>query len=141
MKTLNPLFKTIVVVTNQQGIGKGYFTVEDLNFTHGCMADLIKQNGGRIDKIYFCPNLASDNNSCRKPDIGMALEAKKDFPNIVFRKSIMVGDSITDMEFGRKVGMTTILIKDTLPTEEYHKVDFHFLSLKDFSDFLIAQKG
>lgn len=136
MKKLNSLFGIIVVVTNQQGIGKGYFTEDDLEFTHGCMLDIIRQNGGRIDKIYFCPNLVSDNNPCRKPATGMAHAAKKDFPLIDFSKSIIVGDSITDMEFGRTEGMKTVFISDKFPERESAKIDYHFSSLKEFTDFL-----
>jgi len=137
LKDLNSLFGTIVIVTNQQGIGRGIFTRGDLEFTHGCMLDVIQQSGGRIDKIYFCPALAADNDPCRKPNTGMALEAKKDFPHIDFKRSVIVGDSITDMEFGRQLGMITVFIRDAIPPGEEHKVDYHFRSLKQFADFAI----
>lgn len=138
MKVFNHLFATIVVVTNQQGIGKGVFTENDLNFTHGCMQDIVQQNGGRIDKVYFCPALAGDNNPCRKPNTGMGLQAKKDFPTIDFGKSIIVGDSITDMQFGKSLRMKTVYIspKTSLSSEENTLVDLQVNSLKQFADFI-----
>jgi D-glycero-D-manno-heptose 1,7-bisphosphate phosphatase len=142
MKMVNPLFATILVVTNQQGIGKGVFTENDLNFTHGCMQDIIEQNGGRIDEIYFCPALAADNNPCRKPNTGMGLQAKKDFPAIDFNKSIIVGDSITDMQFGKSLGMKTVYIsaKNPLSADEHALVDMQVNSLKQFADYISVSK-
>ncbi|MBL0047732.1 MAG: HAD family hydrolase [Bacteroidetes bacterium] len=103
-------FNRIVIVTNQQGIGKGLFTEAQLASVHQYMLTAIMNNGGRIDRIYFCPALASDNSDFRKPNTGMALQAKRDFPEIDFTKSLMVGDSISDMEFGKKLGMKTVFI-------------------------------
>jgi HAD superfamily hydrolase (TIGR01662 family) len=87
--------------------------------------------GGRIDKVYFSPYLAKENHPTRKPNTGMALLAQKDFTQINFTKSIIVGDSISDMEFGRKVGMKTIFISNEKidnPT-----IDYTFKSLLEFS--------
>ncbi len=111
------LFGRIVVVTNQQGIGKGLMTHTDLKIVHDYMDEEIKRIGGRVDKIYYCPELAAANAPCRKPNIGMAEEAKKDFPEIDFEKSIMVGDSVSDIEMGVKAGMFTIFISTGAKTE------------------------
>lgn len=104
------IFKTIVVVTNQQGVGKGLMTESDLNKIHENMIVSIEQKGGRIDKVYFCPKLKAEHPNCRKPLPFMGLNAKKDFPDIDFSRSIMVGDSISDMEFGEALGMTNVYI-------------------------------
>jgi len=70
--------------------------------------------GGRIDKIYFCPD--QDNASpCRKPQPGMALAAQQDFPDIDFTRSVMVGNTLSDMEFGKQLGMSTVFIPSTKP--------------------------
>ena len=103
-------FKYIFIVTNQQGVGKGEMTIADLNNIHDFMLNKINAAGGRIDAIYFCPALKDSGDNCRKPEIGMALQAKKDFPGVDFSKSIMIGDSISDMAFGKKAGMETIFI-------------------------------
>ena len=110
LKKFSHQFKHIVIVTNQQGIGKGLFTEEELAIVHKKMMEKIQDAGARIDKIYFCPALASDCSPYRKPATGMALQAQADFPDIDFTKSVMVGDSISDMEFGKSLGMTTVFI-------------------------------
>jgi histidinol-phosphate phosphatase family protein len=97
-------FKYIIIVTNQRGIGRGLMTEEDLTDIHRRMVAEISKNGGRIDRIYYCADVDVDNPD-RKPNIGMALKAKADFPDIDFSKSVMVGDSDSDMEFGIKSGM------------------------------------
>ncbi|MCS7189614.1 MAG: HAD family hydrolase [Bacteroidia bacterium] len=106
---LNGVFGHIIVVTNQRGVGRGLMSMEALRDIHHRMRLLIQANGGRIDAIYACTD-ADLNSPCRKPAIGMALEAKKDFPAIQFERSVMVGNSVSDMEFGRKLGMYNIWI-------------------------------
>ncbi len=107
---LSPKFDYIFIVTNQQGIGKGYFTVDDLAETHQYLLEKVQENGGRIDKIYFCPDLAKDNSPNRKPAPGMGLQAKADFPDIDFSQSIMLGDSVSDMEFGKALKLHTVFV-------------------------------
>jgi D-glycero-D-manno-heptose 1,7-bisphosphate phosphatase len=104
------LFGRILIVTNQQGINRKIMTEEQLTILHDYMLDLIKLSGGRIDKIYFAPQLATESGYYRKPGVGMGLHAKKDFPEIEFDKSIIVGDSETDIEFGTKLGMKTVML-------------------------------
>ena len=130
---LNKLFGRIVVVTNQQGIGKRLYRTEDLELIHKNMLYEITFYGGRIDKVYFSPYLSSDNHPTRKPAIGMALEAKRDFPEIDFSKSIILGDSLSDMEFGRKAGMKTIFISETPKNDSL--IDFNFKSLMAVVDY------
>jgi len=67
LKYLKPIFGKIVVVTNQQGIGKGLYTIEDLELIHKNMLYEIDYHGGRIDKVYFSPYLSSQNHPSRKP--------------------------------------------------------------------------
>ncbi|HWY11920.1 MAG TPA: HAD family hydrolase [Bacteroidia bacterium] len=131
MKILNGKFGHIVVVTNQQGIGKGFYRTEDLELIHKNMLYEISYLGGRIDKVYFSPYLDSLNHPTRKPGTGMALAAKKDFPEIDFTRSIIVGDSITDMGFGRATGMKTIFISPEKNNDD--KIDFNFPSLIEFA--------
>ena len=117
LKTFAEVFGTIVMVTNQRGIGKGLMTENDLASIHDNMLSTIKSSSGRIDKIYYCTAL---NNDCfeRKPNPGMAHLAKKDFPNIDFKKSIIIGNKLSDMQFGRNAGMYTIYVATTNPEVE-----------------------
>ena len=129
IRYLAGVFGRIIVVTNQQGIGKRLYRTEDLELIHKNMLYEIAYHGGRIDKVYFSPYLNSENHPTRKPGIGMALAAQKDFPEIDLRKSIVVGDSMSDMEFGRTAGMKTVFISEN--TTNDGKVDFNFSSLND----------
>lgn len=123
------LFKTIVIVTNQRGVGKGLMTENELNFIHDQMIKIINENFGRIDKIYYC--IEKDDFSIdRKPNIGMALKAKLDFPEIDFRKSIMLGDSITDIIFGSKLNMHCFLIGSLKDINNQYQT---YLNLLEFS--------
>lgn len=131
LKILNSIFGTIVVVTNQQGIGKGIYRTEDLELIHQNMLYEINYLGGRIDKVYFSPYLSSQNHPTRKPGIGMALAAKNDFPQIDFTKSVIVGDSMSDMAFGRNAGMKTVFISEEQKQDE--TIDFNFKSLIEFT--------
>ena len=90
----------------------------------------LKEQVPEIDHIYHAPHLASENHIMRKPNIGMALAAKKDFPEIDFQKSIMVGDSPSDIEFGKNNGMFTVFISDA---ENFASADMIFPSLFDFA--------
>lgn len=134
MKLFTDLFGKIVVVTNQQGIGKRVYTENDLNIIHHYMVDEIEKHGGKIDKVYFSPHLAADNHHWRKPNIGMAMQAKEDLKDIDLHKSIMVGDSMSDMEFGRKAGMITVFIHPEKITDD--KIDYCFESLSEVADLL-----
>ncbi len=133
LKTFNSIFGNIVVVTNQQGIGKGLYRTEDLELIHKNMLYEIAYHGGRIDKVYFSPYLQSQNHPSRKPGIGMALQAKSDYPAIDFKKSLMIGDSASDIEFGKKAGMKTVFISDSNALSE---ADFCFASLLETSKSL-----
>lgn len=108
LSSFSKIFGKIIMVTNQQGIGKGLMTEEQVNEIHQSMLKDIRENGGRVDAIYFCPDLKEKTENCRKPGIKMAERAKKQFPEIEFSKSIMVGDSSSDIEFGKNAGMFTV---------------------------------
>jgi D-glycero-alpha-D-manno-heptose 1-phosphate guanylyltransferase len=125
IKKLSCHFQRIIIVTNQQGIGKGIITQEQADKVNEFMVSEIEKHGGRIDKIYVCPDLAKSEPNCRKPDSQMAMLAKQDFPEIDFHRSIMIGDSISDMLFGINLGMKTILIT----TKEEEKVKNCFVEV------------
>lgn len=134
LKYLGTVFGRIVVVTNQQGIGKGLYRTEDLELIHQNMLYEIGFYGGRIDKVYFSPYLNAANHPTRKPGIGMALSAKSDFPDIDLNKSVVIGDSLSDMEFGRNAGMKTVYISEQPRQDE--RIDFNFSSLAEVVNFL-----
>jgi histidinol-phosphate phosphatase family domain/HAD-superfamily hydrolase, subfamily IIIA len=122
---LSSHFGRIIVVTNQQGIGKGLMEVSALEDIHQRLKQEITQQGGRLDAIYYCPDLANTNSTCRKPKPGMAWQAKSEFPGIDFHRSLMVGDSISDMAFAKQLEMKTVFIEGKLEEEEQSRL-MHF---------------
>ncbi len=111
IRVFNQKFGRIVIVTNQQGVGKGLMTPQQLAVVHAFMLAEIKRARGHVDGVYFCTDLASDPNNCRKPSTIMAENARLDFPEIDFSKSVMVGDSNSDIQFGKNCGMKTVYIQ------------------------------
>ena len=144
LAVLGNVFGTIVIVTNQQGIGKGIMTANELHLIHEKMLSAIQYAKGRIDRIYYCGALSSDPHNCRKPAPAMALQAQNDFPTIDFTRSVMVGDSISDIQFGQHVGMHNILIttkQEEAGQIEKMKLDINgrYPSLKHWVDTEILQ--
>ncbi|HNR09242.1 MAG TPA: HAD family hydrolase [Saprospiraceae bacterium] len=128
---LRPYFDRILVVTNQQGIGKGKMTEADLANIHRNMKKVIRKSGGHIDRVYHCPDLESRQANCRKPNPDMGKWAKADFPEIDFDRSVMVGDTDMDLLFGKNLGMTTILIAAS-PAGSKDLAEHSFRDLMDF---------
>jgi histidinol-phosphate phosphatase family protein len=133
-------FGRVVVVTNQRGVGKGMMTAEDLHGIHHRMVGEIVEAGGRIDGIYYCDSLVNDHPN-RKPNPGMAFEAQKDHPAIDLGRSVMVGNNISDMEFGRNAGMHTVFLRTTSPDQvlPHPAIDLAFNSLHDFAKALLSR--
>ena len=132
-------FDRIFIVTNQQGIGKGLMTVADLEAIHGGFLRDVESAGGRIDRIYFCPALKAEHSFMRKPSIGMALQARREFPDVVLRQSVMVGDTESDMLFGRRAGMKTVLVgpEPEIAHKIPHLVDYCYPTLLKYAQSLM----
>ena len=139
LSAFNSHFGRIVIVTNQQGIGKGLMTTADLETIHARMLSEVEQAGGRIDRFYHCPHLVAENARCRKPDIGMAEQAKEDFPQIDWTRSVLIGDSESDMEMARRCGMKRVFLareSSRLPLGKEWGVDRSFVLLSEVAEAL-----
>ncbi|HPD34379.1 MAG TPA: HAD-IIIA family hydrolase, partial [Candidatus Kapabacteria bacterium] len=117
-----------ILISNQQGIGKGLMTLNDLEKIHNYMQnELEKKTNYKLDDIFICTSLASENDYRRKPNPGMILEAIEKYdidPNLSF----MVGDSLSDVEAGKRAGVKTIFIGD-----DYNiKANFNFVNIMEF---------
>jgi histidinol-phosphate phosphatase family protein len=134
MALLAQRFSRIVIVTNQKGVGRELMTLADLQQIHHHMQQEIHRTGGRIDRIYFCSDLDNDSIN-RKPNPGMAFQAKADFPEIDFSKSIVVGNRTSDMEFGRNAGLYTVFVASTHPETPFPdpRIDLRFDNLLGFA--------
>lgn len=132
------LFGKLFIVTNQQGIGKGQMLESDLENIHEKMNQEIRYHGGNINKIYHSPYKEEEKSVFRKPNIGLARKAKIDFPGIEFNKSIMAGDSISDMQFGKNAGMITVFINSDQNVIDENKdlIDHTFPDLISFAESL-----
>ena len=133
--SLKKIFKRIIVVTNQQGVGKELMNAEQLHSVHQHMLNDVQVAGGRIDAIYYAEGLRYIDSFNRKPAEGMFLQAKNEFPDI--ETSFMVGDTFSDMLFGHRLGLHTVLISEKgIQRGNYrHLIDYHFNDLAGFADF------
>lgn len=97
------------VVTNQRGVALGRMSSTDLDAIHERLRRLLSAEGAFLDAIYACPHQigACD---CRKPDPGMLLKAQREHPGLDFARAAIVGDSLNDVQAGRRVGAMTVMI-------------------------------
>jgi D-glycero-D-manno-heptose 1,7-bisphosphate phosphatase len=109
---LSSVFQRVIIITNQQGISKGIMSVSELNELHIKMLERVEESGGRIDKIYYCPHLKETNCMCRKPKPGMIERAIIDYPNIIIKKSYLIGDSESDIEAGKAMNLKTFKVNN-----------------------------
>lgn len=137
------LFDTIVVVTNQQGIGKGLMSEQDFADISAYMKSEIEKAGGKLDFVFHAPQLKSAHSIDRKPAIGMGLKARKRFRCLNFKDSIMVGDSVSDLVFGKRLKMHTVHLSPTpdAAREHYRRIDYRFDNLLDFAKFIEDEKN
>jgi D-glycero-D-manno-heptose 1,7-bisphosphate phosphatase len=127
-------FGQIIVVTNQQCIAKGIITSEQLEDIHSHMKNEIERYGGKIELIFVASEKKGESPFHRKPYPTMALFAKEKIPSINFNKSVMVGDTDSDIEFGKKLGMKTVLILSKEVTKS--TPDISIQNLGELCDYL-----
>jgi D-glycero-alpha-D-manno-heptose 1-phosphate guanylyltransferase len=138
IRSLTWKFERVIVISNQRGVGKGLMTEKALLDIHKKMVYNIGNFGGKYSpKVYYC-TAVDPKHFFRKPNPGMALQAKKDFPSIDFSKSIIVGNKKSDMQFGRNAGMYTVYLPTTHPDQTLPNadIDLAFDSLADFAKAL-----
>ncbi|MFH1798921.1 MAG: HAD family hydrolase [Candidatus Omnitrophota bacterium] len=110
IKTLTEAGYKIIIISNQQGVGKGYFSRADLDEITVKLKDTIKQAGGEISDVYYCTHLKEEKCGCRKPNSGLFQIAKKELGIESLSGKFFIGDTESDMCSGKKVGMGTILV-------------------------------
>lgn len=99
----------LVIITNQSGVGRGYFTLKRLAEVHAAFRSKLQKAGVRLDGIYFCPHLPDAGCSCRKPQPGLPRRAARDL-NLDLKRAFMVGDQKRDIELGKRIGAEPILV-------------------------------
>jgi D-glycero-D-manno-heptose 1,7-bisphosphate phosphatase len=117
---------------------KGLVTHQEVQSLFVHIQNTLAPLGGSIDAFYYCPHLAVVHCLCRKPRIGMALQARIDFPGIDYTKAVIVGDRATDIEFGKKLGMKTVFVTNNEPLlpKQIPPADIICTNLPEFAQIL-----
>lgn len=138
---LNRAGVKVVVVTNQSGVGRGYFTEEFVRQTHEVLQTHLAQRGAHIDAYYFCPHAPGVDCDCRKPKVGMFEQAARDFQLPL--RGVMVGDRMSDLKAGENAGLLRVLVKTGLGAqtlaENKHHADFVAEDLSAAVDWILQK--
>lgn len=111
LRLLTDLGLRVVVVTNQRGIALGRMRLEAVEDIHARMGRELAGAGATVDGFYLCPH-DKDVCDCRKPGVGLFEQARHDFPEIEFGRSVMIGNTWIDMEAGRRAGARTVFVDE-----------------------------
>jgi D,D-heptose 1,7-bisphosphate phosphatase len=111
----------VVVITNQSGIARGYFTESTLNEINDFIKSELEKDHGKIDAVYYCPHHPDEGCDCRKPKIGMIEKAKEDL-DIDLENSYLIGDKVTDVQTGVNAKLKSILLLTGYGREEKEKL-------------------
>jgi D-glycero-D-manno-heptose 1,7-bisphosphate phosphatase len=101
---------TVILVTNQRGIALGLYTHAQLEHIHANLQRHLARQGARLDAIYYCPHNHGECH-CRKPDVGLFEQAMQQFPQANAHNSVVIGDSLSDIRAGQRLGMKTVFIQ------------------------------
>lgn len=110
IRRLNESGYPVIVVTNQSGVGRGYFPESLVQSVHELMIQRLAEQGARLDGIYYCPHVSTDNCDCRKPKIGMLTRAAKEH-DLDLQRSFVVGDRYGDVQLARRAGCCSIFVR------------------------------
>ncbi len=146
IKKLNDAGIPVIVVTNQSGIARGYFTPEKLEEIHSHMKEALAVRGARVDDIFFCPHMPNAGCPCRKPAPGMLLQAR-DKHNIDLQRSFVIGDRMMDVELAHAVNASGVLVPE--PGDQYRvddeiaksncKPDFRATTFSEAADWVLKK--
>ena len=109
IRLLNEARVPVILVTNQAGVGRGYFPEARVREIHQELASRLAAHGAHLDAIYYCPHHPHDGCACRKPNPGMLVRAAEEH-GIDLRASFIVGDKVSDLDAGRRAGCGTVLV-------------------------------
>ncbi len=138
----------LIIVTNQAGVAKGFFTVDDLDRVNKRLIKVYETNGIAIDDLYFCPHHENGTVepynircSCRKPNTEMVAKGVEKF-DIDINKSFMVGDKDSDILLAKNSGLRSFYIKNSMYEHDENIIpDFYVSDLKEASDIIIKLQG
>lgn len=143
---LNRAGLRVLVVSNQRGIALGLHSAADVLEIHARLEEVLRGAGAHLDGFYFCPHDKGECN-CRKPGPGLFEQAVKQFPAVRAESSVMVGDSLSDIEFGRRLGMATVFLRGDPKRRKdgadaaAELADVEFDSLTEAVEWVLERKG
>jgi D-glycero-D-manno-heptose 1,7-bisphosphate phosphatase len=125
----------IIIITNQSGIGRGYYTKEDFNKLTSWMVNELKKDGINILRVYFCPHTPQDNCECRKPKIGMITQALSEF-EIDLQNSWLVGDKDSDIICANNANISNTIQVKSGHSFEKSRAKYVLNSLADIKEVI-----
>ncbi len=130
----------IAVITNQSGIGRGYFDMQRVDAIHERIRELLAAHDARIDAFYVCPHVPEEGCACRKPGIALIEDAVRQH-TIDLSRSVIIGDKECDIDCGRNAGMTAVLVRTgyggSLETQIGARADFVAANLSEAADWIL----
>jgi len=138
IKQLNRHGFKVIVITNQSGVARGYFTEKELAEIHRYMQAELLKAGARIDAVYYCPHHPDENCDCRKPQPKMILQAVHEY-NIDTGLSYMIGDDPKDVAAGKNAGCKTILLTGEQSGYGQTAADYEAANLLEAAKWIISQ--
>jgi histidinol-phosphate phosphatase family protein len=146
IRLLNEAGILAIVISNQAGIGRGYFSATTVEAIHKRLAERLAKRGAHYDAVYYCPHHPRDECDCRKPKAGMLVQAAREH-GIDMRRAFIVGDKASDLEAGQQVGCRTVLVLTGYGEQAreifnyYHfRPDYISTDLRDAVQWILAQK-
>ncbi len=145
IRKLNQTGWKVVLVTNQSGVARGYFTESFVREAHALLEQMLRTEGAKLDGIYYCPHHPTAGTSpyttecdCRKPGTGMIDRAVKDLA-IDIQKSYVVGDKWSDVELGQRAGALTSLVRSGFAHDAEGNVRPGYLADPDYTAHTITE--
>jgi len=129
----------LVVITNQSGVGRGLFSLEQLQAMNVRLMRMVEDIGARIERIYCCPHRPEENCACRKPGTLLLQQAAAEL-NFHPARAVVIGDNPSDIEFGHRVGALTMLVaaQERLDANPSIRPDHVVRDLRDAASVLLA---
>lgn len=127
----------IIIITNQSGIGRGFYTEDAFETLNRWLLKTLKEKGIRIDRIYHCPHAPDESCPCRKPEIGMPMQAVKDF-GISLNSSWLIGDDPKDVIMGRTANVKTIKLGAKMPSSLKLQPNYYAKNLLEAANIILS---
>ena len=137
IKDLRVLGYKIIVVSNQSGIGRGILTEKMVKEVNDSFIRQLKDRGAPIDALYYCPHHPDDGCVCRKPETGMIRRAVAEH-KLDLKEAVVIGDKLSDIELGRKIGAKSILVLTGYGKKEREKLRDAMIKPDFIADDLLA---